>query len=430
MTAVDAGSKPMMGDGVGAWWNRVKGTSTMDVERVSLSSIPGWYRDWATGDVRHTTRRFFSVRGLTQDGGTGPTFDQPIIDQPEVGVLGFIARFTSELELLVQAKAEPGNVNGVQISPTVQATRSNYTRQHGGQSVPLIEVFQSWREGTVLHASLQSEQGRWFYEKRNHNLIVRGHDDIYSDDPRFHWARLSELDDLLTVPNVLSMDCRSILAGIPTDAGRPTNRRALSELIERRALPARRTRLIPIRELRDWNIAEDNISHSSGIHFEVMGVRVTAHGREVGTWSQPMIAPIHHSIAATFVSIRDGVPVVLFKYTDEPGIRNTELAPAVLTAPKDDMVTGHTPRFYDLLDSDDVSILYDVELSEEGGRFYHAQCRYVVAHRSHFDAGPDHLWLGLDEVEELIAHSGYFTMEARTLIAVVKMLARRKKWPV
>lgn len=400
----------------------------MDVETVSLSAIPGWYRDWGTGDVRHKSGRFFSVRGLAREGGPD-AFDQPIIDQPEVGVLGFIARYSAELELLVQAKAEPGNVNGVQISPTVQATRSNYTGQHGGRNVPLIEIFQGWREGTVVHASLQSEQGRWFYEKRNHNLIVRGHDDVFNDDPRYHWARLSELDDLLTEPNVLSMDCRSILAGIPNDVRRPTNRRALSELIERRALPVHQTRLVPVRELRDWNVAEDKIAHPAGIHFEVMGVSVTAHGREVNQWAQPMIAPIHHSVAATFVVAGDDGPAILFRYSDEPGIRHTELAPAVLTTPKDDAVTGSVPRFADLLDSDDGTVLYDVELSEEGGRFYHAQCRYLVVELPAFESGPDHLWLGVNDVEELIAHSGYFTMEARTLIAVVKMLMRKGSLP-
>ena len=37
---------------------------------------------------------------------------------------------------LLQAKVEPGNINKIQISPTVQATRSNYLRIHGGKTIP------------------------------------------------------------------------------------------------------------------------------------------------------------------------------------------------------------------------------------------------------------------------------------------------------
>ncbi|MFD9074046.1 NDP-hexose 2,3-dehydratase family protein [Streptomyces lasiicapitis] len=39
----------------------------------------------------------------------------------------------------LRAKAEPGNVNGVHLSPTVQAAKSNYSRAHGGSSVPYLD---------------------------------------------------------------------------------------------------------------------------------------------------------------------------------------------------------------------------------------------------------------------------------------------------
>ena len=42
---------------------------------------------------------------------------------------------------LLQAKAEPGNINKIQISPTVQATKSNYTRVHGGKEIPYLRYF-------------------------------------------------------------------------------------------------------------------------------------------------------------------------------------------------------------------------------------------------------------------------------------------------
>ena len=45
------------------------------------------------------------------------------------------------LHCLMQAKMEPGNVNPLQLSPTVQATRSNYTQVHRGTGTRYLEYF-------------------------------------------------------------------------------------------------------------------------------------------------------------------------------------------------------------------------------------------------------------------------------------------------
>jgi NDP-hexose 2,3-dehydratase len=93
------------------------------------------------GRSRPRERQFLAIRGLhvrTTYGHVGE-WSQPIIHQPEEGILGFLAReLDGLLHFLVQVKAEPGNVNVVQISPTVQATRSNYLHVHNGErgSVP------------------------------------------------------------------------------------------------------------------------------------------------------------------------------------------------------------------------------------------------------------------------------------------------------
>ena len=73
---------------------------------------------------------------------------------------------------MMQAKIEPGNLNIVQLSPTLQATRSNYTRVHGGKSPNYLEYFNGERDVYVLVDQLQSEQGARFLQKRNRNIIV------------------------------------------------------------------------------------------------------------------------------------------------------------------------------------------------------------------------------------------------------------------
>lgn len=41
----------------------------------------------------------------------------------------------------MQAKIEPGNVNRIQISPTIQATKSNFMQTHGGKAPAYLEYF-------------------------------------------------------------------------------------------------------------------------------------------------------------------------------------------------------------------------------------------------------------------------------------------------
>ena len=62
--------------------------------------------------------------------------------QNENGILGIIRKkFNNKYKYLLQAKLEPGNINHLQLSPTVQATESNYKRVHGGKKNPIFRTF-------------------------------------------------------------------------------------------------------------------------------------------------------------------------------------------------------------------------------------------------------------------------------------------------
>ena len=71
----------------------------------------------------------------------------------------------------MQAKIEPGNLNYVQLSPTIQATKSNYTQVHKGKESLYLEYFRD-RTNLVLIDQLQSEQGGRFFKKRNRNILI------------------------------------------------------------------------------------------------------------------------------------------------------------------------------------------------------------------------------------------------------------------
>ena len=129
---------------------------------VPLEELRSWSGGSGADSIRHESGRFFSVTGVEVElPGEGRSWSQPIIDQPEIGILGILAKeFDGVLHFLMQAKVEPGNPNGLQLSPTVQATRSNYTRVHAVPAVPYLDYFRRHRDRpSVVSDVRQSEQG-------------------------------------------------------------------------------------------------------------------------------------------------------------------------------------------------------------------------------------------------------------------------------
>jgi oxidase EvaA len=121
---------------VETWIQSVRDYPSLKTMIVPLDFVTGWYRDPQTGNISHETGRFFSVIGLQarhRFNHSEITWDQPMIEQPEIGILGILAKsINGVLHFCLQAKEEPGNIGAAQLSPTVQATYSNYTGVHGG----------------------------------------------------------------------------------------------------------------------------------------------------------------------------------------------------------------------------------------------------------------------------------------------------------
>ncbi|RCV47750.1 NDP-hexose 2,3-dehydratase [Marinitenerispora sediminis] len=427
------------------------------VRRIALDSLTGWRRDPATGDIGHDSGRFFTVRGLEvhMPGAAVPHWHQPILDQGEVGILGLLVKDIGGVpHLLMQAKVEPGNCNGLQLSPTVQATRSNYTRVHRGRAVPYLGYFRDTSRHRVLADVRQSEQGAWFYRKRNRNMVVEVREDVEVLDG-FRWMTLGQVHELLAAEDLVNMDARTVLSCLPfagpglhdaIPAGGDGFRAALlrscsgaagalhptgdilSWITRMRATTDVHTRWAPLDGLPGWRRTDGGITHESGLFFDVIGVSVRAGGREVNEWTQPMIEPRAPGVIAFLASRIGGVLHVLVHARAEPGyVDVVELAPTVQATPQTyDALPGEArPRYLDtVLGARPEDIRFDAVLSEEGGRFYHARNRYLVVEtepgtRAH---PPDFRWMTLHQLTGLLAHSHYLNVQARSLVACLHSL--------
>lgn len=123
-------------------WMREQNEAVVSkIAQIPLSQMKKW--SYVDGHICHESGKFFSIDGIRIQTNyrSVPEWDQPIINQPEIGFLGFIVKkFKGVLHFLLQAKIEPGNLNVVQLSPTLQATRSNYMRVHGGGKSKLLGI--------------------------------------------------------------------------------------------------------------------------------------------------------------------------------------------------------------------------------------------------------------------------------------------------
>ncbi|MGW7514188.1 NDP-hexose 2,3-dehydratase family protein [Streptomyces sp. NPDC054796] len=422
--------------------------SSFSVEQVPLTALPDWRLD---DRLQHASGRFFSVEGLTIRTNFGPVaqWRQPIIVQPEIGILGILVkRINGVHHFLMQAKMEPGNSNLVQYAATVQATPSNYQRVHGGRSTPYLEYFQEHAGRRIVFDQLLSEHASWYLHKRNRNMIVELSEDEdveLADD--YTWLTLGQLRHQLAQGNRVNMNARTVLSGISYAAeGDPesygdiqdtfhrhaveshaagrTNADVMAAttwLIDQKAKYSLDVRRTSLRDMDEWVCGEDSIRHREGRYFQIIGLSVAATSREVGTWWQPMLEPTGGNVVALICQRREGVLHFLVQAMVQPGLTDRmELAATVQLTPGSYRGPQEVPPLAEYLDAPESWIRLKTVQSEDGGRFSHADTTHVIVDvpEGHtVDAPDNYRWMPLGLLNRLI-HTGYYVnVEARSLLA-------------
>ncbi|MEV6229252.1 NDP-hexose 2,3-dehydratase family protein [Saccharopolyspora shandongensis] len=451
-SALSASNRMIRTAEVHDWLAERLAVNRYDIARIPFRALDRWGFDPETGDLAHDSGRFFRVQGLRVTTNYGPVreWHQPIINQPEVGILGILVKeFDGVLHCLMAAKMEPGNINTIQLSPTVQATRSNYTRAHGGSTPRYLEHFTRQGRDRVLVDVLQSEQGAWFYHKRNRNMVVQTWEEV-DVHPDFCWLTLGQVLELLGHDNLINMDTRTVLSCLPFPApefgadgpwrnalarsldcrnGVRTMADALNWITDARTNYVLGTDRVPLDRLPRWTRTDREITHEEGKYFDIVAVSVAASNREVPGWTQPMVEPAAPGEIALLVKRIGGVLHALMRIRVEAGYRDTvELAPTVqcTAANYDDAPGAARPPFLaEVLAPAPESVRYSKILSEEGGRFYCAQNRYQIIEKpADFATDPpnDFEWLTLGQLVELVRHSNYLNIQARSLISSLHSL--------
>src|SRR5262245_12926313 len=105
------------------WRNALLKDLEFSAHLIGLDEARNWGRD-GKGNIVHQSGQFFSVEAVRVSNATlreVSAWDQPIYNQPDGGVLALVARDTPNLgmQFLLQAKAQPGNIGRLQLSPSI-----------------------------------------------------------------------------------------------------------------------------------------------------------------------------------------------------------------------------------------------------------------------------------------------------------------------
>ena len=409
------------------WVKERNESLTVNICPNRLSESGFWYYDAENGCITNQNRSFFTIEGIRTFQNGRPLLEQPVIVQDEIGYLGILCKeFKGVLYFLMQAKIEPGNVNKIQISPTIQATKSNFTQKHGGKKPPYLDYFLNADKHTVVVDQIQSEQSSRFYKKRNRNLILLVEDKV-EVLPSHKWMTLGQLKELMKIDNLVNMDTRTVISCLPFSMLDGTGGKyrkyfrdqSLYNSIFDDCNPAllptiydyinnykmffyEAPQLIPLYKLTDWEIADDGIRCRHPYSFDVIYCDIEVEGREVRRWTQPLFRAKGIATFGLFTAVKDGKRLFLVHAVAEPGcFDGIELGPTV----QREAVCSHTTDAVESLFLERYKnrngVLYDVILSEEGGRFYQEQNKNVI------------LEIPSDLLSEL--PDGYFWADYRTL---------------
>ena len=364
----------------------------------------------------------------------------------------------------MQKKFEPGNINSYQLSPTVQATKSNYTAVHKGKPVPYLNYFFDDKYYTIIKGLL-SEQTKRFFQKKNWNIIINlPPEEEIEILHNFKWITIKELLHLIKIDNYVNMNTRSIISGIQfnmteeqiniSQAAKFYNQLnnnyfqskkgedlflSAQNLIEtkhslidlefwindKRKNMDNPAEIIDLIEIDDLVKTNHRIGMNKNNEFDIIALEIKSI-REVTHWTQPIARETCTRITGFLVKRINGILHFLLKSSYEIGSQDgPEFGPTVCGIPlnpkKDNKRSDNYNKFAKYFIQPDKENCYlSVIQSDEGGRFYRVQNKHlIVITNDEIDEGDDFIFASLFQIKSLIDKGNYLAIEARSIISCI-----------
>lgn len=434
------------------WIADITVNTEVKISKIPLEECRDWFYDENCGKIHNKENTFFYIGGIS---GTynGQELNQPIIYQNEIGYLGLLcAKIDGVICFLMQAKIEPGNINCIQISPTIQATKSNFTQRHGGAKPEYLDYFLNASADEIIVDQIESEQSSRFMGKRNRNIIVWINDPQRIEIGKNHmWISIHQLKELMKYDNIVNMDTRTVLSCIPYSF-MPEN-----HWCERfRNLPIRNSvfklpdiktvvevyryindyrmfsdndiKQVPLYSLNGWSTVGNEFVNDLEYAFKMIFCDISIEGREVKNWCQPLFEATGKALFGLIYKVEDEIVKFLVHIHPEVGcFDGAEVGPTVqreaICPDKPDEIVQF---FYNKMKKKE-NVEFDTMLSEEGGRFYHEENRNVIIKIGKDELTgvfPGYIWSDYATLNMLVQVNNCLNIQLRNLLSVFNMLGR------
>lgn len=424
------------------WINEANQKTKVSIKLIDLESCTNWIYDKKEKSIKNLDNSFFNIKGITYN-QNGRSVQHPIIVQPEIGYLGIACKIIKGvLYFLMQSKIEPGNVNVVQISPTIQATKSNFMRKHGGKSPAYLDLFENVDKKNVIVDQIESEQGTRFLAKRNRNIIIYVDEDIPILSSH-KWMTLGQIRELMKIPNLVNMDTRTVLSLLSffifneskncasVSLTQPFLEPSFCEIVnifhdlnEHKMKNKKDYSLCSPFELKDWNYVNGAISCKSVFPFDVIFCDIEIEGREVKHWCQPLFRAKGEALFVLLCRKKNSSFECLVAIRDEIGFFDSvELGPSLqMDFGEEKYLSDFQKQIFDLTKTSN-QIIYDNVLSEEGGRFFHEENRNVVIlcdGNQFVDMPRGYYWCSIKTLSILCQINNILNIQLRNLLSLVE----------
>lgn len=327
--------------------------------------------------------------------------------------------FSKDLYLL-QAKVEPGNINGMQLSPTVQATKSNYLQKHGGKKTNYLEYFikKNFNKKIISNFNL-SEQGSRYLDKLNKNILIELNKEKLLKKDNYVWLTKENLKYLLNKKNLLNMDTISVISCSIKKNYFDKSVNKFSNLLKKldnfKKKYKIKKKVVSFNKLFNWKIFKDNIVDIKRKYFTIFFLKVETNSREIKKWYQPIISD--HSISLNGFLIKDFNQTrhYLMKLVLEPGFSTPKFTSTVSIKNFKKTSIYKKIRFVNFFLKKKNLIKFTN--SDEGGRFFKNETLNIVYNLKDEETikiPSDYIWVSQNQVIALIKKN-LLTIEARNL---------------
>jgi len=380
-------------------------------------------KDWIFKDniIFHKSKNFFSIKAFLFQQKNKKRF-QPLILQKEHGILGIIKQNKKGKDYyLLQSKIEPGNINGIQISPTVQATKSNYLRKHGGKKTLFLDYFLKQQKKLKIVSKIKlSEQGSRFLNKKNWNILLETDKTNILLKKNYCWLTKENIRYLINKKNMLNMDTISVLSSAikkNLNENLINSNNNLKNRLNQFDKKIKSTRkIISFDNLKGWKIKKNSISDIKNKYFSIFFIDVIANLREVNKWEQPILSDHSSSLNGFLVSKINNTKHYLLKIINEPGFDQSKYTSTIFEK-NFNLNSRKNIKFLSFFKKN--NCLMNLVNSDEGGRFLNNQTRNLINEIKDYkkiNLNKNFIWASHNQVIDLIKQNK-ITIEARNLFA-------------